>query len=76
MNWYPMKKRLILLLPALLMINILFTWGKITNLEAQLGWATGKQKIEILLSAKVVSSSVKDSHVEVEINRHYLVFDK
>jgi PAS domain S-box-containing protein len=44
-----MKKLLILLLPALLTINILFTRDKIKDLEAQLGWATGKQKIEVLL---------------------------
>jgi PAS domain S-box-containing protein len=44
-----MKKLLIFLLPALLTINILFTRDKIKDLEAQLGWATGKQKIEVLL---------------------------
>ena len=44
-----MKKLLLLLLPALLTLNILFTRGKIKDLEAQLGWATGKQKIEVLL---------------------------
>ncbi len=44
-----MKKILILLLPALLTLNILFTRSKSKDLEAQLGWATGKQKIEVLL---------------------------
>jgi tetratricopeptide (TPR) repeat protein len=44
-----MKKLLIFLIPSLLTINILFTRGKIENLEAQLRWTNGQQKIEILL---------------------------
>lgn len=44
-----MKKLLVFLLPALLIINILFPRGNIKNLEAQLRWSNGKQKIEVLL---------------------------
>ncbi|MGD2091649.1 MAG: tetratricopeptide repeat protein [Candidatus Aminicenantes bacterium] len=44
-----MKKQLIFLLPALLTISILFTRGKIKNLDTPLDWVTDRQKIEVLL---------------------------